>query len=153
MLEKVQEDRAKNSRPCATWESIPTGPPTGHDARSSWPVAKVLADFEKWEKGNGGPEQAKNAKPLEFDAAGRIVLVRDMGKMMFAQIRDASGPCRSHSERARTGKPPAGLGDRSALAKLLDLGDIIAVKGELRPHADGRDHHLGRQADADDQEP
>ncbi len=133
MLEKVQEEPRKKLQAVRDLGIDPYGP-TDWTRRQEQvaPVAKVLADFEKWEKDNGGPEQAKNAKPLEFEAAGRLVLIRDMGKMMFAHIRDESGSMQICLRKDQAGKPPAGLGEQQwALAKLLDLGDIIAVKGEL----------------------
>ena len=60
------------------------------------------------------------------DAAGRIILFRDMGKLIFAHIRDQSGQMQiALSKKAL---------DEQAwdLAKLLDLGDIIAVSGPLK---------------------
>ena len=57
-------------------------------------------------------------------AAGRIVLLRSMGKLMFAHIRDMSGDiqiCLRKNE----------MPEDFALAKLLDLGDIVGVEGTL----------------------
>jgi len=60
------------------------------------------------------------------DAAGRIILFRDMGKLIFAHIRDQSGQMQiALSKKA--------LDEQTwDLAKLLDLGDIIAVSGPLK---------------------
>ena len=60
------------------------------------------------------------------DAAGRLVLIRDMGKMIFATFRDQSGQMqialRKNKMDAQTWQ----------LVKLLDLGDIIAAAGPLQ---------------------
>jgi len=60
------------------------------------------------------------------DAAGRIILFRDMGKLIFAHIRDQSGQMQiALSKKA--------LDEGTwALAKLLDLGDIVAAAGPLK---------------------
>jgi lysyl-tRNA synthetase, class II len=60
------------------------------------------------------------------DVAGRIILFRDMGKLIFAHVRDQSGQMQiALSKKAM---------DEASwdLAKLLDLGDIIAVSGPLK---------------------
>ncbi len=60
------------------------------------------------------------------DAAGRLVLIRDMGKMIFAHLRDESGQMQIAFRKNA-------LDETSwKLAKLLDLGDIIGVAGPLQ---------------------
>jgi lysyl-tRNA synthetase, class II len=56
--------------------------------------------------------------------AGRIVLLRDIGKLMFLTIRDSSGDI-------QVGLSKSHIADQWELAKLLELGDIIGVEGEL----------------------
>ena len=56
--------------------------------------------------------------------AGRIVLLRDIGKLIFITLRDRSGTI-------QIGLSKKLLGDRWAVAKLLDLGDIIGAAGQL----------------------
>lgn len=59
-------------------------------------------------------------------AAGRIMLLRRAGKIMFIDIRDWSGKI-----QVLLGKSQ--IGDRNwELAQCLDLGDIIGVDGELK---------------------
>lgn len=59
-------------------------------------------------------------------AAGRIMLLRRAGKIMFIDIRDWSGKI-----QVLVGK--AQIGDRCwELAQCFDLGDIIGVDGELK---------------------
>lgn len=56
--------------------------------------------------------------------AGRIVLLRDIGKLIFITLRDRSGTI-------QIGLSKKLLGERWELAKLLDLGDIIGAEGQL----------------------
>lgn len=56
--------------------------------------------------------------------AGRIVLLRDIGKLIFITLRDRSGTI-------QVGLSKKLLGHRWPLAKLLDLGDIIGAAGQL----------------------
>ena len=59
------------------------------------------------------------------DAAGRLVLIRDMGKMIFATFRDQSAQMQVALRKNK-------LDEQTwQLAKLLDLGDIIAAAGPL----------------------
>ncbi|MHC4259111.1 MAG: lysine--tRNA ligase [Planctomycetota bacterium] len=56
--------------------------------------------------------------------AGRIVLLRDIGKLIFITLRDWSGTI-------QIGLSKELLGKQWSLAKLLDLGDIIGAGGKL----------------------
>jgi lysyl-tRNA synthetase, class II len=56
--------------------------------------------------------------------AGRIVLLRDIGKLIFITLRDRSGTI-------QIGLSKKLLGERWVVAKLLDLGDIIGAAGQL----------------------
>ena len=58
-------------------------------------------------------------------AAGRIVLARDTGKLIFADIRDMTGQIQLFIGKAQ-------VGDGWELAQCFDLGDIIGVDGTLR---------------------
>jgi lysyl-tRNA synthetase class 2 len=64
-------------------------------------------------------EQTQQAK-----AAGRIVLLRDIGKLIFMTLRDRSGII-------QIGLSKKLLDKQWELAKLLDLGDIIGASGQL----------------------
>lgn len=59
-----------------------------------------------------------------FRAAGRIVLYRDIGSLIFMTVRDQTGDL-------QFGLSKKMLGDAWALAKLLDLGDIVGADGRL----------------------
>jgi len=56
--------------------------------------------------------------------AGRIVLLRDIGKLIFITLRDRSGTI-------QVGLSKKMLAEQWDLAKLLDLGDIIGAGGQL----------------------
>jgi len=56
--------------------------------------------------------------------AGRIVLLRDIGKLIFMTLRDSSGTIQIGLSKSKLGK-------QWALAKLLELGDIIGGAGQL----------------------
>ena len=56
--------------------------------------------------------------------AGRIVLLRDIGKLIFITLRDWSGTI-------QVGLSKELLGGQWSLAKLLDLGDVIGAGGRL----------------------
>ncbi len=58
-------------------------------------------------------------------ACGRIIAIRKMGKMAFAHISDGSGKFQLMVKKDVLGD------DNFAAFKLLDLGDIIGVQGEL----------------------
>ncbi len=56
--------------------------------------------------------------------AGRIILLRDIGKLIFITLRDRTGTI-------QTGLSKKFLGQTWDAAKLLDLGDIIGIEGML----------------------
>ncbi len=56
--------------------------------------------------------------------AGRIVLLRDIGKLIFITLRDRTGAI-------QIGLSKSLLTNQWPLAKLLDLGDIIGAAGQL----------------------
>jgi len=58
------------------------------------------------------------------NCAGRIVLLRDIGKLIFITLRDWSGAIQA-------GLAKNLLAEQWGLIKLLDLGDIIGVEGRL----------------------
>jgi len=59
--------------------------------------------------------------------AGRIVLMRDIGKLIFITLRDRSGILQIGLSKKLLGQQESGW----PLAKLLELGDIIGVAGQL----------------------
>ncbi|MHC4344637.1 MAG: lysine--tRNA ligase [Planctomycetota bacterium] len=79
-----------------------------------------------------GTEAAEDVKSRFIDddpsgqgrCAGRIVLLRDLGKLIFITLRDRSGTI-------QIGLSKKLLGRQWELVKLLDLGDIIGAAGQL----------------------
>jgi lysyl-tRNA synthetase class 2 len=122
MLEQVHQDRLNKLEKIRQLGLDPYG--GRYDTNT--PIAEVVRTYETWETANGGAAAAKTVEPKQrADAAGRLVLIRDMGKMMFATIRDQSGPLQIALRKNA-------LDEKGwELARLLDLGDIIAVAGPV----------------------
>jgi lysyl-tRNA synthetase class 2 len=78
-------------------------------------------DFRQWKSDNGPGEQTG---PI-VRVAGRIMLSRDKGKLIFLTLRDWSGEIQIF-----VGKNQVGDND-FAVAKLFDLGDLVAAEGRL----------------------
>ena len=84
------------------------------------PLAQVRAAYDPAAEG-----QAK------FKAAGRILLKRDAGKLVFVTVRDQTGDLQ-FGLRKRSEKDPSAPALTDAefeIAKKLDLGDLISVEG------------------------
>ncbi len=110
MLEKVQADRQAKLRKIRELGIDPYG--GRYDTAE--PIASVLARFK-----DDGPAQSA-------DIAGRLILLRDMGKMVFAHLRDSSAQMQIALRKDA-------LDEKGwALAKLLDLGDIVAAAGAVQ---------------------
>jgi lysyl-tRNA synthetase class 2 len=76
------------------------------------------------------PPGSDQREPTQFGpkvrAAGRIVLQRKKGKLIFLDIRDWTGQIQVFIGRGQVGE------GNWALAECFDLGDIIGVDGELK---------------------
>ncbi|MCD4824234.1 MAG: lysine--tRNA ligase [Phycisphaerae bacterium] len=112
MLEKVQADRQNKLEKIRQLGVDPYG--WRYDG-----VEQAAAILERFD--DDAPEGEQSAK-----AAGRIVLFRDMGKMMFAHVRDSSGQMQIALRKNALDE------NGWSLAKLLDLGDLIGVSGPLQ---------------------
>jgi lysyl-tRNA synthetase, class II len=78
-------------------------------------------DFRAW-LAEQGPGEMQGPK---VRAAGRIVLQRHAGKLVFIDVRDMTGQIQLFIGQKQ-------VGDDWPLAECFDLGDIIGVDGELR---------------------
>ncbi len=70
------------------------------------------------------PKENLEAESVNTSIAGRIVAMRDFGKASFAHIQDATGRVQIYLKKDV-------LGEKHALMKKLDIGDIIGVSGRL----------------------
>ncbi|MDU5081482.1 lysine--tRNA ligase [uncultured Tissierella sp.] len=61
----------------------------------------------------------------EFILAGRVMLLRRMGKVTFLNIRDQQGTIQIYISKADVGE------EKYNLIKLIDTGDIIGVQGSV----------------------
>ncbi|MHC4982852.1 MAG: OB-fold nucleic acid binding domain-containing protein, partial [Planctomycetota bacterium] len=110
MLEKVQADRAKK---LAAIHELGIDPYGGR-----YDTAEAIASIRG--------RYVEDRQGQSADAAGRLILIRDMGKMIFAHVRDETGAMQIALRKNA-------LDERSwKLAKLLDLGDIVAVAGPIQ---------------------
>jgi lysyl-tRNA synthetase class 2 len=109
MLEKVQADRLSKLEQIKQLGFDPYG--GRYDTAEE--IRDILARYKDEQEGQSA------------DAAGRLILIRDMGKLIFAHIRDQSGQMQICLRKNV-------LDERTwNLAKLLDLGDIVAARGQL----------------------
>ncbi|MEY4568280.1 MAG: Lysine--tRNA ligase, partial [Planctomycetota bacterium] len=78
-------------------------------------------DYAAWKKDQGeGDEIGPNVR-----VAGRVILYRDTGKLIFVKLRDWTGDVQIFIGKGQVGD------EGFALAKLVDLGDLIGVDGRL----------------------
>src|SRR5258705_7584818 len=66
-------------------------------------------------------EEAKHPAQI----AGRVVAKRDMGKASFVVLEDVTGRIQTYLRRDRLSD------DQAALARTLDLGDVVGVAGRI----------------------
>ncbi len=62
-------------------------------------------------------------EPRDVSFAGRIMTIRRMGKASFAHLQDHTGRCQVYVKRDEIGE------DNYKMFKLLDIGDLVGVKG------------------------
>ncbi len=65
----------------------------------------------------------------EVSLAGRLMMIRDMGKAAFAELQDSSGRIQLYIKRDDICPTDDKMMYNSVFKKLLDIGDIIGVKG------------------------
>ncbi len=118
MLEKVQADRAAKLEKIRELGIDPYG--GRYDGAEA--ISSILDRYVDEPQDPPAEEQNKQIAKT----AGRLILIRDMGKMIFAHIRDGSGQMQIALRKNAIDETGW------ALAKLLDLGDIIGVSGPLQ---------------------
>jgi lysyl-tRNA synthetase class 2 len=90
--------------------------PFGGRVAGLTPLAKVREQHKPEFGQDGGPE---------ITLAGRLIFIRDMGKLWFVRLRDETGEMQVALDAKRLGE------NAVAVRKLLDLGDQIVVEGKL----------------------
>ncbi|HWR90184.1 MAG TPA: lysine--tRNA ligase [Dissulfurispiraceae bacterium] len=72
----------------------------------------------------GRSQEELEQKDISTSVAGRVIALRSFGKATFAHIQDATGKIQVYLKRDV-------LGEKYALVKKLDIGDIVGVGGKL----------------------
>lgn len=85
------------------------------------PTENTQELFEKF--GNFDKDKLEEER-IHVSLAGRVILLRDFGKAVFAHIQDSKGKIQIYLRKDI-------LGDQFSLIKNLDIGDIIGVEGRL----------------------
>ncbi len=96
--------------------------PYGGRFEGACPLAELRARGESLGIETG---QVRDDEPARCRAAGRIALLRDIGRLIFLTVRDASGQIQF--ALSKKSLPETDW----QVAKLLDLGDIVGVEGQL----------------------
>ena len=81
-------------------------------------IKEILENFETFEG-------------KEVVLAGRMMSRRIMGKASFAELKDASGRMQLYINRDEISSNDEGTMYNTVFKKLLDMGDIIGIKGEV----------------------
>jgi len=76
---------------------------------------------EKYKKLKPGSKSSKSAK-----IAGKIIVIRDLGKIIFVKLRDSSGDIQVVLQKSKTPEKEINF-----LKKFLDSGDFIGVSGNI----------------------
>jgi lysyl-tRNA synthetase class 2 len=94
-------------------------------------VAYIRSHYQPPVAGVAGGEAASNADKLLTDAclAGRIMSIRDMGKASFAVLQDSTGRIQLYVKRDDICPGEDKTLYDKVWKHLMDLGDIIGVKG------------------------
>lgn len=89
---------------------------------------EILDKFEK------SPEELQ-----EVVIAGRMMSRRIMGKASFFELQDAEGRIQVYVSRDDVSRDEACTMYNTVFKKLMDIGDIVGVKGIRVPHEYGGD--------------
>jgi lysyl-tRNA synthetase class 2 len=90
-------------------------------------IEKGIIPFaDKYEKTNSLADMKNMSNGDKIKVAGRLMLIREMGKLTFAHLQDASGRGQIVLKQDNIGKDAY-----KNFLKLLNAGDFIGVKGEI----------------------
>lgn len=118
-LQQIRLDKALRLRE----EGIDPYPPRSERTHTS---AEAIQLFEAAESGTSGTLTADGHTPGTVTVAGRIVAIRDMGKSIFAPIRDGHGQIQLYLRKNVLGEEAF-----ERFSKDFDLGDFVEATGEL----------------------
>jgi lysyl-tRNA synthetase class 2 len=99
------------------------------------PISGARARYDeaadKDHQANGKTPGFADKRPV-VSVAGRVMLLRDGGKLIWLQLRDNTGDVQVALSKADLrDEPGTPEGTAFAAAKLLDLGDVLVVRGPL----------------------
>lgn len=100
--------------------------PWGQRFDAHQPIGRIRERASEIQSHSTAGEAATETHGPQVRAAGRIVLQRHAGKLIFLNIRDWTGKIQLFLGRKQVGE------QAWALAECLDLGDTIGVDGELK---------------------
>ncbi|OGS71732.1 MAG: lysine--tRNA ligase [Flavobacteria bacterium RIFCSPLOWO2_12_FULL_35_11] len=93
-------------------------PYPAEEFKTTTTIKEILTNFEGFEG-------------KEVVLAGRMMSRRIMGKASFAELKDASGRMQIYINRDEISSDAEGTMYNTVFKKLLDMGDIIGIKGEV----------------------
>ena len=79
-------------------------------------------------------KQYNEGQALEVVLAGRLMSRRVMGKASFAEIQDSEGKIQIYLNRDEICKGEDKMMYNLVFKKLLDIGDIVGIKGSVLKH-------------------
>ena len=98
--------------------------PYGRRIDGLLPLAAARERYDEAADQANKADPAVDPRPV-VKVAGRIVLHRDIGKLVFMTLRDASGDLQVALSKKAVDEPTF------KLAKVVDLGDIVVARGPL----------------------
>lgn len=93
-------------------------PYPANEFKTSTTINSILSNFDEFEG-------------KEVVLAGRLMSRRIMGKASFAELKDASGRMQIYFNRDEICKDKEAVMYNTIFKKLLDIGDIIGIKGDV----------------------
>jgi lysyl-tRNA synthetase class 2 len=88
-------------------------------------VAPFAYRFDRTSSADAAVQGFREGDATVYRLAGRLILVRPMGKITFGHLEDASGKIQVYFKQDALGP------DSYGLLKLLDLGDVLGIEGPL----------------------
>lgn len=95
-----------------------------------YPVTHAAAQIKKlWAEDQSQLINQSTNQPIDVCLAGRIMSIRDMGKANFAVLQDSSGKIQFYIKQDEICPGDDKTMYQTVWKKLLDIGDIIGIKG------------------------